>query len=142
MSSIGERLEKIRINLAMTGKSFAETLEITPQGYINYSKNKRDIPIPIVLKINQMFNISFDWLLTGRGEMLQDGIEKEEKISISNKINSHISEKEIEILEAFRKLDQKKQKLYYHQILADAAQVEINADETNGILSEDAKSAV
>jgi len=41
---------------------------------------------------------------------------------------THISEKEIEILEAFRKLNQKKQKLYYHQILADAAQTEIKAD--------------
>lgn len=141
MSSIGERLEKIRIKMEMTGKSFAEILKITPQGYINYSKNKRDVPILIVLKINQMFNVSFDWLLTGKGEMLQDAIEKE-KVSISNKINSHISEKEIEILEAFRKLKQKKQKLYYHQILADAAQAEIEADETNGILLEDARSAV
>lgn len=139
MSSIGERLEKIRINLAMTGKSFAEILEITPQGYINYSKNKRDIPIPIVLKINQMFNISFDWLLTGKGEMLQDN---ESRIFIPNKLDSNISEKEIEILGAYRKLDQKKQQLYYHKILADAAQVEIDADETNCILSEDVKSAV
>lgn len=139
MSSIGGRLEKIRINLAMTGKSFAEILEITPQGYINYSKNKRDIPIPIVLKINQMFNISFDWLLTGKGEMLQDN---ESRIFIPNKLDSNISEKEIEILEAYRKLDQKKQKFYYHQILADATQAEIEADEINGILLEDAKSAV
>jgi transcriptional regulator with XRE-family HTH domain len=115
MSSIGERLEKIRTNLAMTGKSFAEILEITPQGYINYSKNKRDIPIPIVLKINQMFNISFDWLLTGRGEMLQDGIEKN-KISISNKINSHISEKEIEILGDYRTLNEDEQEIFYHEL--------------------------
>lgn len=41
---------------------------------------------------------------------------------------THISASEIEILEAFRKLDQKKQKLYYHQILADAAKAEIDAD--------------
>ncbi|MDD3450468.1 helix-turn-helix transcriptional regulator [Sulfurimonas sp.] len=141
MSSIGERLEKIRTSLAMTGKSFAEILEITPQGYINYSKNKRDIPIPIVLKINQMFNISFDWLLTGRGEMLQDNIEKN-KISISNKINSHISEKEIEIWEDYRTLDKDEQEIFYHELKIAAIKAKKKAKETNGILSEDAKSAV
>lgn len=141
MSSIGERLEKIRTNLAMTGKSFAEILEITPQGYINYSKNKRDIPISIVLKINQMFNVSFDWLLTGRGEMLQDGIEKN-KISISNKINSNISEKEIEILEDYRTLDEDEQEIFYHELKTVALKAKKKAKETNGILSEDAKSAV
>ena len=41
---------------------------------------------------------------------------------------THISEKEIEILEAFRKLNQKKQKFYYNQILADAIEAEIKAD--------------
>lgn len=41
---------------------------------------------------------------------------------------THISETEIEILEVYRKLDQKKQKLYYHQILADAAKALIEAD--------------
>ncbi len=141
MSSIGERLEKIRTSLAMTGKSFAEILEITPQGYINYSKNKRDIPIPIVLKINQMFNISFDWLLTGRGEMLQDDIEKN-KISISNKINSHISEKEIEIWENYRTLDEDEQEIFYHELKTAALKAKKKAKETNGILLEDAKSAV
>ena len=137
MSSIGERLEKIRTSLAMTGKSFAETLEITPQGYINYSKNKRDIPIPIVLKINQMFNISFDWLLTGRGEMLQDDIEKN-KISISNKINSHISEKEIEIWEDYRTLDEDEQEIFYHELKTAALKAKKKAKEINGILLEDA----
>lgn len=41
---------------------------------------------------------------------------------------THISEKEIEILEAFRKLSQKKQNLHYHKIMADAVRVEIEAD--------------
>jgi len=70
--SIGERLEKVRIYGDLSGKSFAEKLEITPQAYVNYSKDKRDLPIQIALKVNQMFNISTDWLITGKGEMLLD----------------------------------------------------------------------
>ncbi|MBS4067532.1 MULTISPECIES: hypothetical protein [unclassified Sulfurimonas] len=42
---------------------------------------------------------------------------------------THISEKEIEILEAFRKLNQKKQKFYYNQILDDAIEAEIKTDD-------------
>jgi len=70
--SIGERLEEVRIYGSLSGKSFAEKLKITPQAYVNYSKDKRDLPIEIALKINQMFNISMDWLLTGKGPMRND----------------------------------------------------------------------
>lgn len=68
--TIGERLDEVRKQGSFNGREFAETLEITPQAYVNYSKDKRDLPMPIALKINQMFNISIDWLLTGKGEML------------------------------------------------------------------------
>jgi len=88
-------------------------------------------------KLTILFPDSIQYLLSG-----ENTIKNNRAVTIPAQINSHISEKEIEILEAFRKLDQKKQKFYYHQILADAAQAEIEADETNGILLEDAKSAV
>ena len=139
--NFGERLVKAREILGFKQSEFAKEIDLAAQSLARYEKNKVSPSVEFITKLTNMFKINSNWLLTGKGEMLQDGIEKE-KISISNKINSHISEKEIEILEAFRKLKQKKQKLYYHQILADAAQAEIEADETNGILLEDARSAV
>jgi len=66
---VNERLEQIRKHFELTKKEFAEKLGITQQAYINYAKGKRDIPSNILLKVNRMFNISTDWLLTGRGEM-------------------------------------------------------------------------
>lgn len=104
-------------------KQIAIAIGMKESSVVNWSN--RGLSEIAKIKINQMIN-------KPQGQL----------VSIPDKLNSNISEKEIEILEAYRKLDQKKQKLYYHQILADAAQAEIDADEINGILSEDTKSAV
>lgn len=106
-----------------TYKELAKYLSVS-QNTLDVWKQRGKIPEKHILKYTQM------------------KLENKSEISIPNKLNSYISEKEIEILEAYRKLDQKKQKLYYHQILADAAKAEIEADEINGVLSEDAKSVV
>lgn len=137
--NFGERLVKAREILGFNQSEFAKEIDLAAQSLARYEKNKVNPSVEFITKLTNMFNINSNWLLTGKGEMLQDN---ESKISIPDKLNSNISEKEIEILEAYRKLDQKKQKLYYHQILADAAQVEIEADETNGNLVKDVKSAV
>ncbi len=44
---------------------------------------------------------------------------------------THISEKEIEILEAFRTLDEDDQKIFYHELKTDALKAKIKAKETN-----------
>ncbi len=66
---INLRLESVRKHLNLTKKDFASKLGITAQAYNNYSKGTRDIPIEIAIKINQLFNISMDWLLVGSGGM-------------------------------------------------------------------------
>lgn len=137
--NFGERLVKAREILGFKQSEFAKEIDLAAQSLARYEKNKVNPSVEFITKLTNMFKINSNWLLTGKGEMLQDN---ESKISIPNKLNSNISDKEIEILDAYRKLNQKKQKLYYHQILGDAAQAEIEADETNGILLEDVKSAV
>lgn len=134
-----KRLKKAREYLGLTQQELGEKLGFEWHKIKNIETEKHKLTPEIAENIEQYYSISGWWLLTGKGEMLQDS---KSKISIPKKLNSNISEKEIEILEAYKKLDQKKQQLYYHKILADAAQAEIDADETNGILSEDAKSAV
>ena len=135
-----KRLKKARESLGLTQQELGEKLGFEWHKIKNIETEKHKLTPEIAENIEQYYSISGWWLLTGKGEMLQDN---KSKISIPNKLDSNISEKEIEILEAFRKLNEKKQKLYYHQILADAAQAEIEADKTtNGNLVKDVKSAV
>lgn len=137
--NFGDRLVKAREILGFKQSEFAKEIDLAAQSLARYEKNKVNPSVEFITKLTNMFKINSNWLLTGKGEILQDN---ESKIFIPNKLNSNISDKETEILEAYRKLDQKKQKLYYHQILAAAAQAEIEADETNGNLVKDVKSAV
>lgn len=137
--NFGERLVKARELLGFKQSEFAAKINLAAQSLARYEKNRVKPSVEFITKLTNMFKINSNWLLTGKGDMLQNN---ESKISIPNKLGSNISEKEIEILEAYRKLDQKKQKFYYHQILADAAQAEIEADELNTNIVKDVKSAV
>lgn len=124
MNEAKETLEKWLVETGLkTYKELANYLSVS-QNTLDVWKQRGKIPEKHILKYTQM------------------KIDDKAKISIPNRLDYNISEKEIEILEAFRKLNQKKQKLYYHQILAAAAQAEIEADETNGNLVKDVKSAV
>lgn len=134
-----KRLKRAREYLGLTQQELGEKLGFEWHKIKNIETEKHKLTTEIAENIEQYYSISGWWLLTGKGEMLQNN---ESKIFIPNKLNSNISDKEIEILDAYRKLNQKKQKLYYHQILAAAAQAEIEADETNGNLVKDVKSAV
>jgi len=62
-------LETLRAHLGITKKEFASKLGITQNAYTNYISGKRNIPTNLVLKIKQLFDISIEWLLTGKGEM-------------------------------------------------------------------------
>jgi len=76
---ISHRLEEVRMSIGLSKKDFAIKLGITAQGYNNYYKGEREIPTDLSLKVNHLFNISLDWLLTGKGSMYL-----EEKKSNSN----------------------------------------------------------
>jgi hypothetical protein len=104
-------------------KQIAIAIGMKESSVVNWSN--RGLSEIAKIKINQMINKT-------QGQL----------VSIPDKLNSNISEKEIEILEAYRKLDQKKQQLYYHKILADAAQAEIDADEVDTVILKGVKSAV
>ena len=124
MNKAKETLDKWLVETGLvTYKELAKYLSVS-QNTLDVWKQREKIPEKHILKYTQM------------------KLDNKAEISIPDKLNSNISEKEIEMLEAYRKLDQKKQKFYYHQILADAAQAEIAADETNANIVKDVKSAV
>jgi transcriptional regulator with XRE-family HTH domain len=80
------RLEEVRNRLNLTKKEFADRLDITANSYTNYIQGKRQLPSDIAIKISETFNISIDWLLTGKGKMFLID-EKELKIINGNNNN-------------------------------------------------------
>lgn len=137
--NFGERLVKARELLGFKQSEFAEEINLAAQSLARYEKNKVNPSVEFITKLTNMFKINSNWLLTGNGEILQDN---KDKILIPNKLNSHISEKEIEILENYKTLDEDEQEIFYHELKTAALKAKKRAKETNGILSEDAKSAV
>ncbi len=71
---IGERLEEVRNVLVLNKKEFSSSISITQQAYNRYFQNKRLLPTNTTLLINQLFNVSTDWLLTGSGEMFNNTV--------------------------------------------------------------------
>lgn len=63
------------------------------------------------------------------------------KILIPNQINSHISNIELEILEAYRELPKVDQEIFYFRIKGAAAEARKKSEELHGASVEDVKSA-
>lgn len=57
-----ERLKKLRSNLGITQKDFAERIGITAAALSSYENNLKNPSIAVAKKIAETFNISIDWL--------------------------------------------------------------------------------
>jgi len=64
-----ETIETLRHSLKITKKAFSEELGITQTSYTNYIQGKREIPTSLALKMQDKYDISIDWLLSGKGNM-------------------------------------------------------------------------
>lgn len=62
------RLKAIRKSLGFTQELFSFKLDVSHQAYMNYENGKRNIPEPVLIKLQQL-GFSIDWILTGSGEM-------------------------------------------------------------------------
>jgi len=54
-----------------SASAFAMANKIPVQTYLNHESGKRGISIPIALEYCAFLGISFHWLVTGQGEMLE-----------------------------------------------------------------------
>lgn len=66
---IGQRVKDVRNFLKLNQSDFAKELDTTTVSISRYENDDRQLPAEILEKISGKFNISGDWLLTGRGEM-------------------------------------------------------------------------
>lgn len=59
----GEKLKELRKEEGITQEELAEKLEVSKTTVVNYENANRKVPLDIVVKIAQLFNVSVDTLL-------------------------------------------------------------------------------
>jgi|GEM_PF-791370 len=64
---ISERIKEYRISLGLNQKDFAERLGISPSMIQKYEYGKSNPGSDILVKLNQVFGVNLQWLLTGKG---------------------------------------------------------------------------
>lgn len=66
---MNERIKKLRKELKMTQKDFAEKIKVSPNSIARYELGDRKPSDAIINSICREFDINEDWLRTGKGEM-------------------------------------------------------------------------
>lgn len=110
MSDIQDRFKEIRNSVGVTQDNFAEKLGVS-RSTIAQIERKNNLPtIELIVRIVNIYNISGDWILTGRGEMhiktnsLEEegeGLKKENIASNSGFTELEKANLKIEVLEKF-----------------------------------------
>lgn len=87
---IHEQLEKLHTELFIEKKIIYKTIGVTKNTWSRYEKGKTHPKIDQVMKIIDVFNISADWLLFGKGYPYQNISEireiKEKLLSIEKQL--------------------------------------------------------
>ncbi|HCS75723.1 MAG TPA: transcriptional regulator [Clostridiales bacterium] len=68
---IAQRMKVIREIAGLSCEQMAESLGISAEDYIGYETGSTDIPISILLKVSEKFNVEFTALVTGDEPRLQ-----------------------------------------------------------------------
>lgn len=103
---IGERLLEFRKSIGFSQKQMAEHTDIG-RSYIAHVENGIVPSSEFIIKLLNAFNISIDWLLTGKGKMLLPDEEhifqklNNEHIEFLEKLTSLEEEKQQKLLNAF-----------------------------------------
>lgn len=86
-----QTIELLRVDLSLTKKDFSIELGITQNAYTNYIQGKRSLPTDLLIKIQNLYKVNINWLLTGKGEMyLEEPKETKKADGISiNGANNH-----------------------------------------------------
>lgn len=65
-----ERLKKLRSHFNLTQKELGESVGTTQNKIKDIETDRQNLPIELAQKVKEVYNISFEWLLTGEGEMI------------------------------------------------------------------------
>ena len=114
---IFDRIKEVREKLGFSRQDeFAGTMNIKFRTYQTYEQGQvKVIPHTFIEKLNEQYNVSFQWLLTGNGSMFEDKVGDKENISFRE-----------ELINDIQKLSPKRQEYYYHKIKADLIEEELD----------------
>ena len=139
------RLKEVRKKLGLTQQQLADKIGVKWHKIKDIEIGKSKLSVEIADKIRDIFSISFDWLLTGKGPMYLNDPQKsqENNIIVSNignnikgdaniniNIQTHkkdVTQKEDELIEAYRLLPTTLQDYYYHRIQTDVLEIKLKS---------------
>lgn len=130
---IFDRIKQVRKALGFESQNtFAAELEMKPRTYQTYEQGSvNSIPHTFLCLLNEQYNVSLNWLLTGKGEMYDD---KERNSLLNSKANIVSEPKqtynsiENKLINNIKQLSNKQQEYYYHRIKADVIQNELQQE--------------
>ena len=68
----GERIKQIRTTLKLTMEKFGERLGVTKTAISYVENNNRSVTEQMIKAICREFNVDYDWLVYGTGEMFSE----------------------------------------------------------------------
>lgn len=71
--SISDRFALARKELGYSQVNFSKKLDVSSSAITNYERGVNDIPVAVILKLAQVFEVSPSWLLLGEGTMFAKG---------------------------------------------------------------------
>lgn len=60
-----QNLVQLRIKSGMTSKDVAAYLHVTPAAYSNYERGRRQVPVDVLIKLADLYQVSLDALIYG-----------------------------------------------------------------------------
>lgn len=104
---IGQRLKELRKSRRITQTELSERINISQSTLANFENEKRTLPIDILIKIAQYFDVSTDYIL---------GLSEVSELSTDNNFihyvyDESLSEDEKKLVETYRHLNSDEQKI-------------------------------
>lgn len=69
----GIRLKKVRKYLNLTQVELSEALGTAQNTISNYESGRRSVSHEIACSIRDLYHVSYEWLMTGHGHIMEDG---------------------------------------------------------------------
>lgn len=90
MATFGERLRALRVKHSLRQKDVAERLGISESAYGYYEQGRREPSQEVLIKLAEIFDVSIDYLLTGRTDQNRQNELTPEQIEFLNWVEKNL----------------------------------------------------
>ncbi len=86
-----DRLKEVRKKIGLNQTDFAKSINLTQSNYSRYESGVHEPPISLLENMRNCYNISTDWLITGKGFMFMEQGNKKPKTELNaDKLKQYI----------------------------------------------------